>query len=344
MARGPVSSKPGLHPPVSLTLTLLPPGGSVATLCHPVAPLGVFPLVPSPGQRTHPQPPSGRPAGGKRRSERPGRIWQAAGLGSERRWAARPGSGRGRSGEVGREAALGWRAGSRSGAARFGGAVAGRLLEVESIFPSVTTAALCLYRQPYGGGRGREPSGIGGLLGRGGCGEGPAGSCDGGPPGAWGVGGCVGAQAARAAVWGSTRLPAAVPLLLCETRAPALSLSFPVCPVGVCTAGRLRIWDADAVTREGSGCPAPFSRLLEASSASWSRLCWPSRIGGLRVFPSEVMETGLRADRLPGPEAGTQELVGSRTGLLGAGPVPRKRPVCSCLHMCTCPPGRVASM
>lgn len=142
------------------------------------------------------------------------------------------------------------------------------------------------------------------LLGRGGCGEGPAGSCDGGPPGAWGFGGCVGAQAARAAVWGSTRLPAAVPLLLCETRAPALSLSFPVCPVGVCTAGRLRIWDADAVTREGSGCPAPFSRLLEASSASWSRLCWPSRIGGLRVFPSEVMETGLRADRLPGPEAG----------------------------------------
>lgn len=28
---------------------------------------------------------------------------------------------------MGREAALGWRAGSRSGAARFGGAVAGRL-------------------------------------------------------------------------------------------------------------------------------------------------------------------------------------------------------------------------
>lgn len=50
-----------------------------------------------------------------------------------------------------------------------------------------------------------------------------------------------------------------------------------------------------------NGCPASFSRLLEAPSASWLEPSWPAAPQHLQIFPSEVMETGVReADGLPG--------------------------------------------
>lgn len=119
------------------------------------------------------------------------------------------------------------------------------------------------------------------------CGE--AGLCDGGAP--WGVRGRgvrVRSRVARACavVSKSTRGPASVRLILCGTWAPSLSLSFLICAVGACTAYWLCIWNRDAGKKEASGCPASFSRLLEASSAFWPEPRWPTASGCLQLFPS----------------------------------------------------------
>lgn len=80
----------------------------------------------------------------------------------------------------------------------------------------------------------------------------------------------------------------------------SVSLGFLICPMGTCTADWLCIWNQDVGKNEVSGWLASFSRLLEAPAAFWLEPRWPAAPLHLQIFPSEVMESGVReADGLP---------------------------------------------
>lgn len=168
-------------------------------------------------------------------------------------------------------------------------------LNVESIFPSVTKAALCLYHQPLRWGRWE------GTIWKTGFAVERLASVMGGSP--WGMGGrgvraCSRVASACAAVSKSSR---ARPLRGCFSVERGPRLSQPQFPdlrsggVHRCLAAYLesRCW------QEWLPCFF-FQILLEASSAFWPEPRWPTASGCLQLFPSEVMETGVRADGLPG--------------------------------------------